>query len=305
MNDSLSPAYIPVRSGVLPTFLVIGAPKAGTTDLWQQLRRHPQICMAAVKETRFFSHDESFARGWQWYSSLFNAMPAGIRAIGEVTPHYSVTEIFPQALDRIATFLPHVKIIYCVRDPATAIPSLWKQLLAFGASFPGRNSMPTSFCAAIRDYRPIIESVRYFHNLSRYRNYFPDDRIHVVCFEDYARNRTLILDCVYRFLDVASLPAEDARGVANASEGKTVMPAWVTRLRTLPHYSRIRALVPAILGKLPQKLFARPMPAHEWTKETVEYVLTELAEDSAHLLDYAGKPKGFWQVAPSITARSL
>ena len=39
----------------MPNFLVIGAPKAGTTALYEYLRQHPQIYMSPVKEPKFFA----------------------------------------------------------------------------------------------------------------------------------------------------------------------------------------------------------------------------------------------------------
>ena len=42
-----------------PTFLVIGAEKAGTTWLYDRLRRHPDIFMPDVKELHYFNHRNS------------------------------------------------------------------------------------------------------------------------------------------------------------------------------------------------------------------------------------------------------
>ena len=41
----------------LPDFLVIGAPKAGTTALHTALARHPALYMSPVKEPKFFLTD--------------------------------------------------------------------------------------------------------------------------------------------------------------------------------------------------------------------------------------------------------
>ena len=42
----------------LPTFLIIGAMKCGTTSLHYYLRQHPQIQMPTMKETNFFAPPE-------------------------------------------------------------------------------------------------------------------------------------------------------------------------------------------------------------------------------------------------------
>ena len=41
----------------MPDFLVIGAPKAGTTALHVALARHPGLYMSPVKEPKFFLTD--------------------------------------------------------------------------------------------------------------------------------------------------------------------------------------------------------------------------------------------------------
>src|ERR1700693_5821778 len=38
----------------LPNFLVVGAPKTGTTSLYHYLKQHPQIFMSPVKEPSYF-----------------------------------------------------------------------------------------------------------------------------------------------------------------------------------------------------------------------------------------------------------
>lgn len=42
---------------MLPTFLVIGAQKSGTTSLWKYLKGHPQVFVTDDKEPRFFVED--------------------------------------------------------------------------------------------------------------------------------------------------------------------------------------------------------------------------------------------------------
>lgn len=37
----------------LPTFLIIGVQKAGTTSIYKYLNEHPQVYMSPIKETNF------------------------------------------------------------------------------------------------------------------------------------------------------------------------------------------------------------------------------------------------------------
>src|SRR5712691_6808273 len=78
----------------MPDFLVIGAPKAGTTALQAALARHPGLFMSPVKEPKFFLSDgPPPAKGgpgdaltyrehiWRRpeYEALFDAAPPGTR----------------------------------------------------------------------------------------------------------------------------------------------------------------------------------------------------------------------------------
>src|SRR3954449_3841528 len=55
MSRSLPPrARRSPDAGTLPDFLVIGAPKAGSTALHDALARHPQLYASPVKEPKYF-----------------------------------------------------------------------------------------------------------------------------------------------------------------------------------------------------------------------------------------------------------
>jgi hypothetical protein len=72
---------------VLPTFLGIAAPKAGTTWLYELLDSHPDVVMSTPrKEVHYF--DLHFERGHAWYEGFFPVPHVAPRAVGEFTPHY-------------------------------------------------------------------------------------------------------------------------------------------------------------------------------------------------------------------------
>ena len=59
---------------ILPTFLIIGAAKAGTTALYEYCRQHPDIYMSPLKETNFFAY-EGEASETYWISSRAVPVP--------------------------------------------------------------------------------------------------------------------------------------------------------------------------------------------------------------------------------------
>ncbi|MGI8574503.1 MAG: sulfotransferase family protein [Egibacteraceae bacterium] len=116
------PASHPTE-GALPTFVVIGAMKCGTTALHRLLGTHPQIAVSNPKELNFFFGDAQRAqgdwcagnahRGLDWYRSHF--APDAL-ASGESSPGYTSPD-HPEAAPRMAAVLPRVQLIYLVRDP--------------------------------------------------------------------------------------------------------------------------------------------------------------------------------------------
>jgi hypothetical protein len=127
----------------MPDFLVIGAPKAGTTALHGALVRHPALYMSAVKEPKFFLSDgPPPARGgpgdaltyrehvWHRpdYEALFDPAPGGTLR-GESTPLY----LYDRAASRrIRDTLPGARLIAVIRDPVERAHSNWTHLWSAG-----------------------------------------------------------------------------------------------------------------------------------------------------------------------------
>jgi hypothetical protein len=81
---------------IWPDFFLVGAAKAGTTSLFEYLKRHEQVFMPAVKEPHFFSNVQRTAKSaafGRWYGdeqdylSLY-AAAGGYRAIGDASTSY-------------------------------------------------------------------------------------------------------------------------------------------------------------------------------------------------------------------------
>ncbi len=128
----------------LPDFLVIGAPKAGTTALHAALASHPGLYMSPVKEPKFFlgdgpppsrgggPGDVQTYREHVWrrddYEALFADAPPG-SLCGESTPFY----LYDRAAQRrIRALIPHARLIVILRDPVERAHSNWTHLWSAG-----------------------------------------------------------------------------------------------------------------------------------------------------------------------------
>src|ERR1700678_1970229 len=112
----------------LPDFLIIGAPKAGSTALHEALAPHPGLFLSAVKEPKFFlcdgkptrregPGDAHSVKEWVWsrerYEALFDSAPPGTLR-GESTPFYLWDH---DAHARMRRLVPEAKLIAVLRDP--------------------------------------------------------------------------------------------------------------------------------------------------------------------------------------------
>lgn len=136
---SLSRATGRITSGVrvLPSFLIVGAQRCGTTSLYRALAQHPLLLKPVLhKGVHYF--DVGYARGLHWYQAHFPLrMSAGLvehrygsRALAfESSPYYL---FHPLAGERIAADLPGVRLIVLVRDPVERACSAHAHELARG-----------------------------------------------------------------------------------------------------------------------------------------------------------------------------
>lgn len=99
----------------LPTAIIIGAMKCGTTTLNAWLRYHPQVAFSAVKEVHFF--DNNYHRGMAWYRSYFPIMECliGARCVIEATPAY--IHRASKVAERMHRHIPEARLILMLRDP--------------------------------------------------------------------------------------------------------------------------------------------------------------------------------------------
>ena len=98
---------------VLPTFIICGTQRGGTTTLYHYLKEHPQICMSEKKEVHYF--DLNYHKSLQWYESHFkDCQNKKVKTIGEASPFYMYLREVPERIDET---LPDVKLIFILRNP--------------------------------------------------------------------------------------------------------------------------------------------------------------------------------------------
>ena len=185
-----------------PDFLIVGAPRCGTTFMYRYLNEHPQIYMSPTKEPQHFATDldsgsyldsVSFLRDGDAYKALF----AGARA-DQLAGEASTWHLYSQeAAANIKVANPDARIIIMLRDPVEMLYSLHGRRLYGGSedlrSFAdaldaeadrrqGRRIPPRARNVQALLYRDVG---RYSEQVKRYLDLFGPDRVHIVVFEDF------------------------------------------------------------------------------------------------------------------------
>ncbi|MGP1375875.1 MAG: sulfotransferase domain-containing protein [Almyronema sp.] len=276
-----------------PNFLIIGASKCATTSISQLLAQHPEIFLIQ-KEPRFFSEDENFSKGYEWYESLYSGSEA-YKARGDRNNLYTMKEVFPKTAERVFSYNPDFKLIYCVRNPVHRIESYWLEIRSHGGE-----GVHYDFNRAVHVNRHwLVDASNYWQQISEFRKYTADDNILIIFYEDFREDNQKTLKQCYEFLEVDSgfSAAQDVVHL-NPSEGKKVPSNTLSKLRQNSFIREGAKIIPASIRKpLMRKLFFKPSQGKPvWNSDSLEWVLDQLAGDTQKFLDFYGKSSDFWDL---------
>ncbi|CAM9221042.1 unnamed protein product [Discosporangium mesarthrocarpum] len=111
----------------LPSFIIGGTQKSGTTALTAILEQHPSVRMSVRKELHFFDTPAKVKRGLEMYARQFPSMNASQAlehsapfVVGEATPFYLASR---KACETMSKLVPNVRLIVLLREPVKRLYS--------------------------------------------------------------------------------------------------------------------------------------------------------------------------------------
>jgi hypothetical protein len=183
------------KDRALPSFIIIGGMKCGTSSLFKYLCQHPQLFGSSHKEVRFFAREDFYSQGEKWYRAHFprlQDMPAGSLAF-EATPDYL---FFPDVASRMAAILPDLKLVALLRNPTERAISHYFHNLKKGRE-------KQDILAAMEHHEAVYKRRgRYKEQIERYYNSFGPDRLKIVESERLFQKPNEALQDVYEFLGI-------------------------------------------------------------------------------------------------------
>jgi hypothetical protein len=222
----------------LPDFIIAGAPRSGTTWLYQLLSRHPGIFMArpVVPEPKFFLVDDLYQRGLTYYSQTWFADARPDQVAGEKSANYLESPAVP---GRIAAALPGVKLVFILREPAARCYSnyLWSRKNGlehedFETALALEEQREATVAPRWRFARPHAYFSRgvYHELLRRWFEVFDRDQILCLRHEDIRERPADLAERLHRFLGVEPRP-QDGTGLGRINESEPAAPPMPAHIR--------------------------------------------------------------------------
>ena len=196
-----------------PNFFIVGTMRAGTTSLYEYLKKSSGIYMSPVKEPRFFCgafEKRPRVREISKYQDLFRGAQKNAM-VGEATTSYLLD---PEAAENIYSRIPNSRIIIMLRDPIERAFSHWHFNKVRGQIAGKRESLTfrEAIEAELDDRAPkffgvsrlYVEQGFYSKQVTRYLDTFGSKQVKIVIFEEFIRDTGGMTGEVLTFLGVES-----------------------------------------------------------------------------------------------------
>jgi hypothetical protein len=191
-----------------PTFIIVGAAKAGTTSLYQYLSQHPEISFSAEKEPHYFVREQKFSfpivAKKAEYIDLFSG--ALSKEVGEASTGYLY---FSGTAKRIKDELPNAKIIMVLRSPIAIALSMWGHQVREGLELSSfEEAVDQEISAGKRSVNGVeygfnyIQQARIDDQVAEYLDIFDRDNVFIADFQELVTDASAVVKKLYAFLDV-------------------------------------------------------------------------------------------------------
>jgi len=247
----------------MPNLFIVGAPKSGTTSLYEWLKGHPDIFMSPFKEPCYFARDLAWEKSGYYlrhgadrerYLGLFADAGAAARR-GEASTRYLYSREAPRL---IADETADPRIVAMVRNPIDMIASLHAHKVAAGTEDldlrgalaaeddrrQGRR-IPNNSNPRLSTYR---DRARFGEQLARWLEVFGPERVKVLVLEQVIPDPAPEFGALLDFLDVDPEYRPESFAAHNPAHGSRGGPIGSLARSRVVQFAAWR-LVPRVLGE--------------------------------------------------------
>jgi len=196
---------------VLPSVILAGVQKGGTTSLYHQLRAHPKVLWVPSKGTHYF--DLHYSRGPTWYRSRCphqrsvqrnEARSSGKALVAESCGYYFDHPLAPV---HCAETLPGCRVIIMLRNPVERTYSHYHDITRKGLeSLPFEEAIDRESSRLAGEIDKIVSDPNYYSSAHRHHSYLARSTYidHVQrWFEAMGRENVVVLNSEHYYRDMA------------------------------------------------------------------------------------------------------
>jgi len=229
-----------------PNFFIVGAPKAGTSTLYQILKNIPQVYMSKIKEPGYFNIGIDLKNLFvpmisdeKKYLKLFTDVKNEI-AIGDSTTTYLMD---PDTPKKIRQVIPNARIIIMLRNPIERAFSHYLHHKRTGLIVLPFNDVINMYKNSLIKKNDlahgiIFEGGFYYEQVKRYLDIFPSENIKIFIYEEFYKDIQKSLQNLLSFLKIKNNSFDLVKEANVYAEPKDKLSKSILHSTTLKEIAR-------------------------------------------------------------------
>ena len=234
-------------------FFIAGAPKSGTTSLYQYLCQHKEIEMCSIKEPDFFSctalkkeqtyYGNDPIQNLEKYNKLFSNKKDLLR--GEASVSYL---FYDDVAKKIKKYNEKAKIIIILRNPVDRAFSHYLMDYRLGLvseNFEDIINKRINHKNALLYYQQYVSVGEYYHQVERYIKVFGPEKLLIINYDDFKNNLAGTFEKICLFLKVShTFKVDFTKSYNSFKRPRSKIVRWVYS------FTRLRKILSQIIPKI-------------------------------------------------------
>lgn len=275
-----------------PDFLVIGAMKAGSTTIYNDLAGSASVFLGEKEVGTLLSPAMQTESGVRAYEALF-VSAAPWQVVGDISADYAkLSQSVGLAETALRILGPGHRIVYSVRNPVDRLVSHHHHALA-------RNEITDPVVdSAVRGVPELISYSSYASQARPFLDAVGPEQVHLIAFERYMSDRTIGFAELAAFLGLRdhTTQTDPTRAFNAANDVHVAVGRMGSLVRTQPYRKLLRPLLPSSVRDRLRKGLLPPMPPRPAppTAETVDRILDAVEPEVEELRKLGFEPPTSW-----------
>ena len=234
-------------------FFIVGAPKSGTTSLYQYLCQHKEIEMCSIKEPDFFSctalkkeqtyYGNDPIQNLEKYNKLFSNKKDLLR--GEASVSYL---FYDDVAKKIKKYNEKAKIIIILRNPVDRAFSHYLMDYRLGLvseNFEDIINKRINHKNALLYYQQSVSVGEYYHQVERYIKVFGPEKLLIINYDDFKNNLAVTFEKICLFLNVShTFKVDFTKSYNSFKRPRSKIVRWVYS------FTKLRKILSQIIPKI-------------------------------------------------------